>query len=516
MKKCSSCGFIVNDDVANFCPECGNPLIPVNSSDSTPAVDPEPIVDTSLFENDNPAGDQASENTEASEKPTPEDLGIVYTYIPEAPEPSAPVESNASAGDMVEIEAPEAPSITPSVDLGFIPKTPASFEQTAISEAAAQETPSAYVQTTAPSQQMSPAYGQPTTPGQLSPSTYGQPSTPVSQTSPANGQPAADSSNGQPAAFNPDNNVVNIGPAPVAPDTPPYTGPQPVVDTKPSQPGQLSRSAIIEILDRNTDMSAKVLGSGWFVIAMLGFIISTCAKLVSSVVSYLSPVKLEEYKWLVDAFNEVGVDFADFVDAVNKTRVETMIVSLVCCIPLVISCIGMIRMFIARKERPVPGGGITMAKTNLVFMLIIVSLAAIFSVCVLIASFLLGNEIFGYQINASTAFRIAVIFIMIVLVAIFLCIIFYYIGMLKTLSVLKKAGWEGKCPRNRVSIYAAVLNIVAAVFMVIVFVSSVTDISGLTSILSAVASFGLVLYFFGAGMTMFKLKDSLTELPGIK
>ena len=181
----------------------------------------------------------------------------------------------------------------------------------------------------------------------------------------------------------------------------------------------------------------------------------------------------------------------------------------------------MVRMFLAHKQRPVPFSGTTMAKTNLVFRLIIVCLAAIFTICVLIASFLLGDEIydyyyFGYEINASTAFRIALVFAALILIGVFLCFIFYYIGMIKTLSVVKKAGWEGKCPKNRVSIYAAVINIVAAVFMTIIFVNTVTDIDGLASVISSVTSCGLILYFLGAGMAMFRLKDSLTELPGIK
>ena len=88
--------------------------------------------------------------------------------------------------------------------------------------------------------------------------------------------------------------------------------------------------------------------------------------------------------------------------------------------------------------------------------------------------------------------------------------------MLKTLTVVRKAGWEGKCPKNRVSIYAAVINIVAAVFMTIAFVSSITNIDGIVSILNSIVTFGLMLYFLGAGMAMFRLKDSLTELPGIK
>lgn len=513
MKKCSSCGFLVNDDVANFCPECGNPLIPVSSPESIAPADPAPIVNEFSSADDNGSADPVSQVPEENAaKPSPADLGIVYTgYIPEAPE--EPAQENNVSGNI--FLSPDLSTDTNNSDTAGSGEPISENEPEAVPDNTLSAAASAVHSNISPIPVMPSAPSTPVEPAAPSAqSYYTAPETPA--VSPAE-NPIGYTA---PAAPAPAGNTEGYT-APAANDTSSYSGPQPVENTPPVRPGQLSREAIIEILDRNTDMTAKVLGSAWFVIAMIGFVIATCTQLVNSVVTYIDPFKSSDYKWLIDAFNEFDIDFIDFIDEMNRTRIPAMIVSIVCMIPVVFSCIGMVRMYIAHKKRPVPYSGTTMAKTNLVFKLIIASLAAIATLCVLIASFILGEELLdyeylGYEITSLTAFRIVLVVITVILITIFLCFIFYYIGMLKTLTVIKKAGWEGKCPRNRVSIYAAVINIVAAVFMTIAFVSSVTSINGLSSILNVIVTFGLMLYFLGAGMAMFRLKDSLTELPGIK
>ncbi|MBP5330274.1 MAG: hypothetical protein J6Y89_00285, partial [Lachnospiraceae bacterium] len=308
-----------------------------------------------------------------------------------------------------------------------------------------------------------------------------------------------------------------VPPVPPATDTTEYTGPVAVPGNNNNGPRKLSENTIVEILDRNIDMTGKLLGSSWFILAMIGFAILTLGYVVDAVFNFINPVKID-LTWLADFYNDLGLDFNEISDLIYDNRLYGLIASIVLAIPMILSCIGGFIMIGNNKKRPIPSSGIGLAKTNLVFKLVIVIICAIASVSFMIASFLIGDKFFSeyFGQNSVTAFRLLMFFIALILIIVFLCFIFYYVGIIKTLSVAKKAGLEGKCPKNRVSVYAAVLNIIASVFMLIGFILSVLDISTVGDILNAVVTCGGIMYYFCVGMSMFRLKDYLTELPGIK
>ena len=494
MKKCVNCGFIVHDDAANFCPECGNNLVAVESPDVLSGNVGQGVDSTvtEIVSDDAPAAPAA-----ASASDTP-----VYTWFPPA-EPETPA-----------LEAQEKPAAFEAAN---------ESETTPVFEAALPES--------APVSEVPPVPETPAVP-EVTP----VPEAPsASETSINSGIVAATAAvpvgmavnNNVPETANPAGPESSAGkmsmpeaPAAPTPNDAGYTGPVPVAapdNNAGPGPKKLSQSTIVEILDRNIDMTGKVLGSSWFILAIVGFIVFTCSYIVDAVFSYINPSVID-LDWLAEYELGFEIDFDELHRLTNSNLLTAFIGSLIVAIPMVLSCIGGIMMIINSKKRPIPSSGTTLAKTNLVFKLVVVIICAIGSVCFMIASFLLGDKFFVdyFGKDGATAFRILMFFIALILIVVFLCFIFYYIGMIKTLTVAKKAGLEGKCPKNRVSIYAAVINIIASVFLLIGFILNVLDINNTTDIINTVVTCSGVIYFFCAGMSMFRLKDYLTELPGIK
>ncbi|MCR5330480.1 MAG: hypothetical protein K6E62_04740 [Lachnospiraceae bacterium] len=444
MKKCVNCGFIVHDDAANFCPECGNNLVPIDVPESSDSGN-DGLVDSTVTEitPDEPYVPEPTNTPGNAATP-------VYTWFP--------TDDTAGSAASLVTEAP-APAETAPVET--VPAAAADIYPDPQSDATIYDPVS-------------------TAAGMSMPEPPAAPSVPVE-------------------------------------NEPAYTGSVPVPASGGNGPRKLSENTIVEILDRNIDMTGKVLSSPWFILAVIGFVIFTLGSLVDSILVYINPRQID-MAWLNDLYTEFGIDFDEVNGALTDYKLGGLIGSIISVIPMILSSIGGIIMIANSKKRPIPSSGITLAKTNCVFKLVIVILCAIASVSFMIASFLIGDRFFAEYIgnDGVTAFRLLMFFIALVLLFIFLCFIFYYIGMIKTLTVAKKAGLEGKCPKNRVSIFAAVINIIAAVFLLIGFVLSVLDIQNTRDIVDCVFACSGVIYFFCAGMSMFRLKDLLTELPGIK
>ena len=430
MKKCTSCGFLINNEIARFCPECGKPVV-----DFTPEI-----------------------NNAAAENPAP-----------------APVQQPAPAP--VQQPAPEAsPYSMSSV------RNEADFNN---------NVPAAPVPPMSPTPQNNANYNQ----------------------APYNNNQNFAPNSGY--AGNPDN-----GPAP---------GPVPPQQTYDRRPdvSNMSRSEIVATLDRNIDMTGKVLGSPIFLITVISFLGYLLMQIVNMVYMLVYPYRVVSSVYS-DLFNQLGLGSYNVYDYIFRAggslydaRPVMLVSSLVVLIPMILSGIGLLIMFCNHKKRPIPRSGYGMAKTNIIFKIVLYSIVLALGVISVIISIAFGGsvlkEFFGSSFSRrfGGSFIVLMLIVLFVGIGIFIAAMFYFAGLLNTLNTVRKACSEGKCPRMRASAFAAVINFILVVLMLISIVMSLDDLGSTSSIITLLSNIFNMLFLLFSGISIFVFRSKITELPGI-
>ena len=428
MKKCTSCGFIVNNDIARFCPECGKPVVEYTPENTTPAVDPAPAAPAAA--------------------PVPP--------VPSQPVPDMSQYTMSSVRNEADFNTnvPQAP----------IPPSPVP-----------------------PVQEAAPNYNQ----------------------APVNNQYYAPNQGNMPMG----------GGAPI-----PGPAPAPSYDSRRPDITNMSRSDIVAALDRNIDMSGKALGSPWFLITVISFLGTLLMEIITTVYGLINYRGLTSsiYSDLFSKFGAGNFDLDYYLNRVSgSARVGYVFGIFITIIPMILSGIGLLIMFCNHKKRPIPRAGFGLAKTNVVFKIVIWSIVIALVILVCIISMFFGNslfsDIFGIRFSKSfkSSFVLFVVIVMFIFIGIFIAAIFYYAGLLKSLNVARKAASEGKCPKNKVSIYCVVINFMATLVMLISIILSLSKLGSVSSILSLCSSILLMVFYLASAISLIILRSSLTELPGI-
>ena len=276
-----------------------------------------------------------------------------------------------------------------------------------------------------------------------------------------------------------------------------------------------SRQKIVAALDRNIDSCGSILSSPWVIIGLVGAIVHVIARIISIIDDSFITYSVKDFSFLQQYLESFGIEPETLIVLANGNRGVIMCVSLVLMIPFVLSVIGFAITFSEKNRRPIPGSGIGLAKVNPVFRLVCSIILMIGSVCFLIALIIIGDGA-DSPIVFSRFLRIWLIITAIIIMIVLVLLMIYYIGMIKTLNVLKLAGSEGKCPKNRVSIYAAVINSIGAIFLLISWFGNVFEISSVSEVINLISDLGTVMFLGGVAVSMFKLRDNLTEIPNLK
>ncbi len=407
MKKCTSCGFIVDNEIARFCPECGKPVV-----DFTPEIN-------------NTAADNAAPAV--------------------AP---APVQQPAP-----EVSPYSMSSVRNEADLN-------------------NNVPAAPVPPMSPTPQNNGIYNQ--------------------------------------APYNNNQNFA----------------PQQAYDRRPDV-SNMSRSEIVATLDRNIDMTGKVLGSPVFLITVISFLGYLLMQIVSIVYTLVKPYDVLS-SFYSDLFDQLGLGSYNVYNYIYRAggnlyeaRWLMLVTSLVVLIPIILSGIGLLIMFCNHNKRPIPRSGFGMAKTNIVFKIVLYSIVLVIGIISVIISMAFGgrimNNFFGSSFTRKFggSFIVLMLIVLFVGIGIFIAAMFYYAGLLKTLSTARKAGSEGKCPRMKASAFAAVINFILVVLMFISIILGRRKLGSVSSIITLVSNIFNMLFLLFSGISIFVFRSKITELRGI-
>ncbi|MCR5684669.1 MAG: zinc-ribbon domain-containing protein [Lachnospiraceae bacterium] len=314
-----------------------------------------------------------------------------------------------------------------------------------------------------------------------------------------------------------------MGDAPAAPQPPAYQQTFGYSAQTPYQQPPVNN--IVAMLDRNVEQASKALASPWFVIAAVSYLLFAIASIANVFYTYTGNNYLKVLDQYGELFDQLGINPYDLLGSMDQYKSSAVVTSVILLIPMIISAVGLIIMISYGNKKPTPTAGITMAKTQAVFRIVCSSIAILGSICISIAVIILAAGAkqetssfgsYGFYGVASGAMAGVLVFIMILFIIVFVLMLLYYAGLVKTLTTLKRAGSEGKCPKNRVSIYAAVIHIIASVYLMIMFIIDLISLGDSGSLFS-LANNGLgMLFYFTSAIAMFKLRDALVVIPEVK
>ena len=383
-----------------------------------------------------------------------------------------------------------------------------------------------------------------------------QPVNPLDTSSPA----TVDTVATEPAAPASDANALGM-------DNPPAAPVPPVYNQAPSAPAAAPDAGrnIVAMLDRNVETASAALASPWFIITAISYLLFTIVTFVNIIHTYTGRNYIKLLEQYEGVFKQFGLTINDLAAPFEMYKPVSVATSVILMIPMIFTAVGLVIMMTCGNKKPVPTVGISLAKVQPVFKVVLTSFAIFVTVCLTVCAIIFsasskkyfddsfdnsGNS-FSYNIPGNisdygdygdigdlgdldgfnlpgnygisgvigaAAGVVAIVFAVccIITIVILIMMLLYYIGLSKTLTTLKKAGSEGKCPKNRVSVYAAVVNIIAAVYMMIMFIIDLIGLASTPNYISLANNCLGMLFFFTSAIAIFKLRDGLLEIPEVK